>query len=126
MEGLINSGTNRLGREGSHLEKKALAYSKVVKEFIKLCSNELTNMEVKRQLLRAVFSIGAHYIGANESLNKKDFLMKVKIAKKEAKESIYWFELLECQKGLEAVKFKLMAETVELMKMLGSVYQDSK
>jgi len=40
-------------------------------------------------------SIGANYIEANEAIEKKDFVMKVKICRREAKESGYWLRLLD-------------------------------
>jgi len=47
-------------------------------------------MKTLNSLVRASGSVGANYIEANESLSKKDFLMRVKICRKEAKESRYW------------------------------------
>ncbi len=44
-------------------------------------------MEGSRQLIRASGSIGSNYIEANEALSKKDFIMRVKIGRKEAKEA---------------------------------------
>jgi len=46
----------------------------------------MSNTEDASRLLRASGSVGANYIEANESLSKKDFLMRIKICRKEAKE----------------------------------------
>jgi four helix bundle protein len=53
------------------------------------------NDEIGKQLIRAATSVGANYIEANESLSKKDFLTRIKICRKEAKETGYWLKLLE-------------------------------
>jgi four helix bundle protein len=46
-------------------------------------------------LVRASGSLGANYIEGNEALSKKDFRLRVKISRKEAKESLYWLRLLD-------------------------------
>lgn len=61
--------------------------------YINKLPRTLANIEVTRQLIRAGGSVGANYIEANESLGKKDFLMKIKTCKKEAKGSRYWLKL---------------------------------
>ncbi len=58
-----------------------------------LCSKlwfELINREYIKQLLRSSGSIGANYLEASDSLGKSDELMKLKIARREAKESAHW------------------------------------
>jgi four helix bundle protein len=55
----------------------------------------ISNVEDAKQLIRASGSIGANYIEANEAIGKKDFVMKIKICRREAKESCYWLRLLD-------------------------------
>jgi four helix bundle protein len=62
---------------------------------IRATRKDIPNIEISRQLTRSAGSVGANYIEANASLGKKDFLMKVRICRKEAKESSYWLRLLE-------------------------------
>jgi len=45
--------------------------------------------------VKASGSVGANYIEANESLSKKDFKYRIKICRKEAKESAYWLRLIK-------------------------------
>ena len=59
------------------------------------------NIEDGRQLIRSSGSVGANYIEANEALSKKDFIMRIKICRKEAKESRYWLGLIDTQDDLE-------------------------
>ena len=72
------------------LEERTLAFAKAVRAFVKDLPNNLANMEDGKQLVRSSGSVGANYIEANESLGKKDFKMRIKICRKEAKESRYW------------------------------------
>ncbi len=48
--------------------------------------------------------MGANYIEANESLSKKDFIMRVKVCRKEAKESRYWLKLIDTDNVAEHEK----------------------
>jgi len=50
---------------------------------------------LSKQLLRSATSIGANVEEANERQTKKDFIMKMSIASKEARESRYWLKLLD-------------------------------
>ena len=75
--------------------------------------------------MRTAGSVGANYIEANESLSKKDFIMRVKISKKEAKESHYWLSLSVPDKIHEKCKVELMCECKELQKILGAIIRNS-
>lgn len=72
------------------LEDRTFDFAKLVREFVKLLPKTLANLEDIQQVVRSSGSVGANYIEANESLSKKDFLMRIKICRKEAKESRYW------------------------------------
>jgi len=51
-------------------------------------------MEDIKQLIRSSGSVGANYLEADESVSKKDFILRLKICRKEARESAYWLQLL--------------------------------
>ncbi len=75
-----------------------------------------------RQLLRSSGSVGANYIEANESLGRKDFLFRVWISRKEAKESHYWLRLLDLagRSDLDIERSELLNEAIELTRILGA------
>ena len=77
------------------MEERTLKFAKNVVEFTKSLPKSLANIEIIKQLVRTAGSVGANYIEANESLSKKDFTMRIKICRKEAKESRYWLKLVE-------------------------------
>lgn len=76
------------------LEERTFQFAKRVRLFVKTLPNTLANVEDSRQLIKASGSVGANYREANESLGKKDFLMRIRISRKEAKESEYWLRLI--------------------------------
>ncbi len=77
------------------LEERTLTFAKDVIKFVKNLPRTIANIEIIKQLARASGSVGANYIEANEALSKKDFIMRVKICRKEAKESGYWLKLTQ-------------------------------
>lgn len=107
------------------LEERTLKFAKEVIGFVKGLPRSLANAEIAKQLIRSSGSIGANYIEANESLSKKDFLMRIKICRKESKESIYWLKLLETE-DQEKSGGLLIREATELMKIFGSIVEKTK
>jgi four helix bundle protein len=96
------------------LEDRTLNFAKRIIEFINKLQKSLTNIEISKQLVRSAGSIGANYIEANESLSKKDFVMRIKICRKEAKESCYWLKLLICNKILFRVSILEFSACINL------------
>ncbi|MFZ5519061.1 MAG: four helix bundle protein [Candidatus Zhuqueibacterota bacterium] len=76
------------------LEERTFQFAKSVRLFVKTLPNTLANIEDSKQLIKSSGSVGANYREANESLSKKDFLMRIKISRKEAKECAYWLRLI--------------------------------
>lgn len=107
------------------LEKRTLKFSKEIRDFVKFVPRTISNLQYTTQLIRSSASIGANYIEANESLGKKDFLMRIRISRKEAKESIYWLELIEAGSKPESDELKnpFIQEATELMKIFGAILQ---
>jgi four helix bundle protein len=75
-----------------------------------------------KQVIRSSGSVGANYIEANESLGKKDFAMRIRICRKEAKETIYWLKLVETNDNSLDIKRALyIQEGTEIMKIFGAI-----
>ncbi len=107
------------------LEERTFLFAKRVKDYIRKIPKTLSNIEYGKQLIRSSGSVASNYIEANESLGKKDFKMRIKISKKEAKESKLWIMLTEPIKEEEKEKHLLIKESEELMKIFGSIIEKS-
>jgi len=110
------------------LEERTLQFAKDIRKFVKKLPRTLANTEDVRQLIKTSGSVGANYIEANESLSKKDFKMRIKICKKESKESVYWLKLIDVldKSLLTKEREQMIAEATELMKIFGSILEKSK
>jgi len=109
------------------LEERTLEFAKKVRIFVNKLPKTMGNIEDGRQLIRASGSIGANYIEANESLSKKDFVMRIKISRKEAKESKYWLLLVDTNNNneLDKERQELIKEATELMMIFSSIMRKS-
>ena len=96
-------------------------YAKNIRGFLSKLKSNQSNFEDKKQLMRSSGSVAANYLEANEAPSSKDFLLRIKICKKEAKESYLWLRLmddgLENQTELKA----LIQESLELAKIFGAI-----
>lgn len=107
------------------LEKRTLVFAKSVRNFCKELPKSISNREYVEQIIRSSGSIGANYIEANESLSKKDFIMRIKISRKETKETRYWLELIEISSNQEIELNRLQQESTELLKIFSSIIERS-
>jgi len=105
------------------LEERTLRFAIAVKEFTKKLPKTNANVVYIQQLIRASASIGANYIEANENLGAKDKKMRMKISRKESKESRFFLRLVDTENiiGLEEERMNLIQEATELMNIFGAV-----
>ena len=109
------------------LEDRTTEFAKRVIRLCKALPKNSINDRLIGQITGSAGSVGANYREANDALGKKDFLFRLKIARKEAKETIHWLELIE-----EAnVEFKLRMkdvyqEAVELKNILSAIINKVK
>jgi four helix bundle protein len=83
------------GEKRRDLEDRTFQFAEEVRRFIKQLPGTLANTEDVRQLVRASGSVAANWIEADEALSKKNFLMRVKICRKEAKETRLFLGLVD-------------------------------
>ena len=105
------------------LAERTYLFAKSITIFCKKLPKNISNIEYAKQVIKSSGSVGANYIEANEALSKKDFILRIKICRKEAKESAYWLKLIIetnsndiYQEGLSLNK-----ESIELKKIFSSI-----
>ncbi|PIP51418.1 four helix bundle protein [Candidatus Berkelbacteria bacterium CG_4_8_14_3_um_filter_33_6] len=110
------------------LEDRTKKFAIECRKFIYQLSKTTGNYEDGKQLVRSSGSQAANYIEANEALSKKDFIMRIKICRKEAKESQLWLSLIDIGSNqiLQKIQEQLLQEAKELTKIFGSILEKSK
>ena len=121
---MINQQTDR----PFDLEDRTFEFARHVRTFIKELPGTVANLEDIRQLVKSSGSVGANYREANDALGKKDFAMRIKISRKEAKESRYWLRLVDTgdDEAIAVERDDLATEAMELVKIFSSILQKCK
>lgn len=109
------------------LEDRTYKFAKDVSISVNALPRSISNLEYIKQVVRSSGSVGANYIEANEALSKKDFLLRIKICRKEAKESEYWLRLItdtntDVVRGVTV----LINEATQLRKIFGAIITNVK
>ena len=105
------------------LEERTFKFAKNCRDFIKNLSRTAANNEYSKQLIRSSASVSANYIETNEALSRKDYFHRVRISRKEVKESKMWLNLIEVDEKLENVRKSLIQEAFELTRIFGSILE---
>ena len=104
------------------LEERTLEYGKQIIRLAKSISKTTVNLPLISQVVRSGTSVGANYREANETSTKKDFLFRMRICRKEAKETGYWLKIIvEANPELESQIAPLLQETTELVKIFATI-----
>jgi four helix bundle protein len=104
------------------LEDRTYLFAKECRLYVQKLPKTISNIEDGKQLIRSSGSVGANYIEANEKLGDKDLTFRLKIARKEAKESKYWLRLLhELNPEFLVLSENLIYEVEELRKILSTI-----
>ncbi len=105
------------------LEERTAHFSLKVRDLCRLLKQDVINREYISQLVRSAGSVAANYIEANDKLGDKDLRFRIKISKKEAKESILWLRhiLTYDNEQLENERLALQKEADELMKIFAAI-----
>ena len=88
------------------VQEKSFAFAIRIVNLYKLLSTEKKEFVLSKQLLRSGTSIGANIEEAIGGQSDKDFLSKLSIAYKEARESMYWLKLLQATNFLSEEQTK--------------------
>ena len=108
------------------LEERTFSFAKRCRDYVKKLPKTISNIEYGKQLIRASGSQAANYIEANEALSKKDFVHRIRICRKEAKESGLWLKLAEPYGGEIEEQKNLIRENEELRKIFSSILAKSQ
>lgn len=109
------------------LDERTLEFGKRIIRLVKALPKNTINFNLGDQVVRSGTSMGANYREANESQSKKEFYFKLGICRKEAKETVYWLNLIiEANIDLKERILPLLEESEELLKIFASIIQKSR
>ena len=116
-----------LKREKNILLEKVDAYSNRIIRLYKYLKDEKKEFIMSKQLLRSGTSIGANIVESQSAQSSADFIHKLEIALKEAKETHYWLEKLFAGEYINDVGYQSMSnDNIEIIKLLTSIIVTKK
>ena len=110
------------------LEERTYKFAKRVRAFLKCVPRSVENIEDTKQLVRASGSVGANHLEVNGALGKNDFLMRMRMSRKEAKESRYFIRLIDPgnDDDVQEEQKELVQEAKELVSILSAILKKSE
>ncbi len=109
----------------SIIQEKSFKFSLMIINLYKQLS-KIDNNPILRQLLRSATSIGANVNEGSAGQTKKDFITKMAIASKEARETSYWLRLLNDSKWYNTDLKAHLIESNEILKILTKIVKTSQ
>lgn len=104
------------------LEARTFQFARNVIQLANGLPRTLANIEIAKQVIRSSGSVGANYIEAKEGLSRKDFAMRAKICRKEARETGYWLKLCApANEDGQKVMQTLIGEAEELTRIFSAI-----
>jgi four helix bundle protein len=109
------------------LEERTLDFGKRIIRMAKSLPKNTINFKLIDQVVRSGTSMGANYREANETETKKDFKYRIRICRKEGKETIYWLKsIIEANPEFKKRIEPLLQESSELVKIFASILEKCK
>ncbi|WP_424098134.1 four helix bundle protein [Moorena producens] len=110
------------------IQERTLKFSVRIVNLCKfLRQNGGTGYDLSKQLIRCGTSIGANVEEAQNAESKRDFIHKMSISLKEARETNYWLKILiATEKNLEPRLLSLLNESNELISIIYAIIKNTK
>lgn len=118
---------NNMVKKDNIIKEKSYQFALRIIRLYKYLADNQKEYILAKQVLRSGTSIGANVEEALGGQSKKDFLSKMSIAYKEARETHYWLRLLKDSNYLEEkISISLLNDCMELLKIIGSIQKTTK
>lgn len=104
------------------LEERTTKFAVGVVGLCRTLPKDSINSRLTGQVVGSAGSVGANYREANDALGKKDFILRAKISRKEAKETIHWLEIIKEANPEFTVEIDILRrEAIELKNILSAI-----
>ena len=109
--------------EPRDLVERTYLFAKAVRGFVNRLPRSLSNYEDAKQVVRASGSVAANYLEAQEGVSRKDFFYRIKVCRKESRESGLWLRLVDVEgnAALAAERDRLVIEANELKLIFSAI-----
>jgi len=118
-----HQNSNTQSEKPYDLEDRSQIFAQRCRRFVRTLPRDVTYSEDGKQLVRSSGSVAANYIEANEAISKKDCIHRMRISRKEAKESYMWLKILDLHRDSkqDEERKSLQQEALELTRIFSSI-----
>lgn len=105
------------------LVERTKTFAQRVRALVNRLPHSVANFEDMKQVVRSSGSVAANYLEAQEGLCRKDFFFRIKVCRKEARESGLWLELIDAgdDSSVREERDGLVKEADELKRIFSSI-----
>lgn len=114
---------NKMAAPGGELSERTYWFARDVRKAVNQLSRSLSVAEDSKQVIRSSGSVAVNYLEAQEGMSRKDFFYRLKVCRKEARESQLWLELLteDVDASLAEEMDRLIDEANQLTRIFSSI-----
>lgn len=112
-----------MANRSNELVQRTFNFAQRVRRFVNHLPRSISNYEDAKQAVRASGSVAANYLEAQEGVSRKDFFYRIKVCRKESRESGFWLRLLEVgmEPGLSEERDWLVVEADEIKRIFAAI-----
>lgn len=112
-----------MGGSPHDLVERTYRFAADVRAFVNRLPRTLANVEDAKQLVRASGSVASNYLESQEGLSRKDFYYRIKVCRKEARESALWLSLIDSGRDQELAlaRGRLIDEATQLKRIFSAI-----
>jgi four helix bundle protein len=123
----MTKGGNVAQRSPTDIQQRTFEFAKRIVKLVDKLPRTLATTEIGRQMLRSGTSIGANVQEADAAESRNDFIHKLSIALKEARETRYWLALVDATILSNVPEVQaLLQESTELTKILFTIIANAR
>ncbi len=128
---MTNESTNKQSKNKFDIKERAFDFAARTALFVKALPKNSIVFQYTNQLIRSSASVGANLEEADGTLSRKDFINKIGISRREARESRYWLRLITKIEQINDINLRneaawLQREAGELLLILSSIIQKTR
>jgi four helix bundle protein len=112
-----------MSEQNRDLVERTFAFARDVRALVNRLPRDFSNYEDVRQVVRSSGSVAANYLEAQEGLSRKDFFYRIKLCRKEARESGLWLQLISVgpDRTVAFERDRLVREAEEMKRIFSAI-----
>ncbi|MBF8294457.1 MAG: CHP02436-containing protein [Bacteroidetes bacterium] len=109
------------------IKDRTFRFALTIISLVEALPNTISAKTIGKQLIRSGTSVGANVEEATAAHSKQDFIYRMNVALREARETLYWLKLLDASRALETRPLTdVLHEADEITRILGAIVSSAR